>query len=179
MKDEVSDKDSFDPSVSGEITLVEDRFYMLMHYYPQGEPISAMRPVINLLSFDSPSDALEYIKFYVLPKYAKKDILNEKTDFLSELLLKALETKTAADIEAAVDCYNKISGINNAEMPAIDRIGNPDKIMSSGILLSVIGNKRVRIKHPVLKALLDIKKFDGTNQQHLRMAEKFLKQVLR
>lgn len=175
MKDEVSDKDSFNPSVSGEITLVEGRFYLLMHYYPQGEPISAMRPVISLLSFNGPSDAFKYLKVYVLPNCAEK----EKTESLSETLLKAIEAKNAEDIEAAVDCYNKIVGENNANMPAIDRIGNPADIMSSQILLSVIGNKRVRIKHPVLKALMDIKKFDGKNPQHLHMAEKFLNQVLR
>jgi len=175
MKDEVSGKNSSDPSVSGEITLSEGRFYMLMHYYPQAEPISAIRPVISLLSFDSLSDAFEQIKLYLLRDCAEK----EKIDSLSEMLLKAAETKSAADIEAAVDFYNKISGVNNANMPAIDRAGSPADIMSSQILLGVMGNKRVRIKHPVLKALMDIKKFDEKNQQHLRMAEKFLNQILR
>ena len=179
MEDKVSNKDISNPASSGEITLFEDKFYMLMHYYPQGEPKSAMRPVISLLSFDSPADALKHLEVCVLHNYAEKDILKEKTDSLSEILLKAIETKTAADIEAVFDFYNKMSGVNNANMPAIDRAGNPADIMSSQILLSVIGNKRVRIKHPVLKALMDIKKFDGKNQQHLRMAEKFLKQVLR
>jgi len=91
----------------------------------------------------------------------------------------AIKEGKPENVKNAADSYNILSGINNPDMPAIDKMGGPADIISSAMLLSIISLKRVKIKHAVLKALMDIKKFDGKNDSHLKLAEKFLNAVLR
>lgn len=160
---------------TGEVKLSADKFYTLMYYYPKGEPGAAMTPVITFLSFDSPSDAMEYTFFSYMPEDSSEENTERALKFMDE----AVKEANPENIKRAVDAYNAVSGTNNPDMPAIDRMGGPADIISSSMLLSIISLKRVKIKHAVLKALMDIKKFDDKNDSHLKLAEKFLNAVLR
>jgi len=160
---------------AGGVRLSADKFYALLYYYPKGEPGAAMTPVITFLPFNSPSEAMEYIVYYYMPEYSAE----EKTARAYKFMDEAIKEGKPENIKNAADSYNVLSGINNPDMPAIDRMGGPADIISSAMLLSIISLKRVKIKHAVLKALMDIKKFDDKNDSHLKLAEKFLNAVLR
>ncbi|MFP4466353.1 MAG: hypothetical protein ACLFP1_04815 [Candidatus Goldiibacteriota bacterium] len=155
-------------------------FYVVGSYIPESS--FEVKPVLSIKYFEDVHDVFAFYIFKAIPPFSEeiKGKSAEKTQVLIKQMEEFLDNETDPGenrMEEIRREMNSIFGHNRHNMPFIETWGRLNHIIRSDAVKERLLYKRVRLNNTVLKALIDVNKFDDNDEKHCRLAEKFLKNI--
>ncbi|HDT15529.1 MAG TPA: hypothetical protein ENN55_04900 [Firmicutes bacterium] len=155
-------------------------FYILGSYTP--ESFFGAKPVLSIRCFEDFYDAFAFYVFKGIPSFletAESEAAKKMRGIAGKMEVFLDDEKYPAEsiLEEIRQDMNQVSGQSRHNMPFIEMWGGLNSIMRSEAVKERLLYKRVRLKNTVLKALIDVNKFDENNEKHCRLAEKFLENI--